>query len=72
MIKAIDVEWKGNLNKRAYLALLVADETPSSLEITGADVEDMDDDTVITAGSIMYTPDGTYMAYSDGVFAQKA
>ena len=49
---------------------LVADSTPASLSITGADVQGLADDFVIAAGSQLITPDNYYIALTDGEFTQ--
>lgn len=51
--------------------VLLSSETPASLEITGADVEGLNDDDVIAAGSVLITPGANYIAFEDGVFTQK-
>lgn len=72
MITAIEVTWTGNMTTgSSYRALLVADATPASLELTGADVSNMNADDKIDVGSVLLTPDGTYLAYSEGVFTAK-
>ena len=53
------------------MAIILADEAPSSLEITGADVDGLNDDDVIAAGSVLITPDANYIAFEDGVFTEK-
>ena len=50
---------------------LLADEAPSSLTMTGADVPGMNADDVIAAGSVLITPDANYIAFVDGEFTQK-
>lgn len=51
--------------------VLLSDEAPASLEISGADVEGLSDDTVIATGSVLITPGANYIAFADGVFTQK-
>lgn len=51
--------------------VLLADEAPASLEISGADVEGLNDNTVIAAGSVLITPGANYIAFTDGVFTKK-
>lgn len=58
----------GTIVKRV---LLLSDETPESLEITGADVDLLNDDDVIAIGSVLITPEANYIAFEDGVFTQK-
>jgi len=55
----------------AKRVVLLSSETPASLEITGADVEGLNDDDVIAAGSVLITPSANYIAFEDGVFTQK-
>ena len=51
--------------------VLLADEAPASLEIDGADVEGLNDEYTIAAGSVLITPSANYIAFEDGVFTQK-
>lgn len=53
------------------MAVILADEAPASLEITGADVDGLNDDDVIAAGSVLITPSENYIAFEDGVFTLK-
>lgn len=53
------------------MAIILADEAPASLEITGADVDGLDDEAVIAAGSVLITPSENYIAFEDGVFTLK-
>ena len=52
-------------------ATFVSPDTPSSLEVSGADVEGMAEGEVIATGSVLITPDKNYIAFEDGVFTQK-
>lgn len=52
--------------------VLVYNGTPSSLSITGADVPALNDDDVIAAGSVLFTPSKNYIAFEDGTFTEKA
>ena len=52
-----------------YLAEIEGDAAPVSLTITGADVEGMNGDDRLAAGSTIYTPEGSYIALEDGVFS---
>lgn len=54
-----------------YLALIVSEDTPSDLDITGADVDGMNDDDRLAAGSVIITSGGNYIAFEDGVFTKK-
>ena len=55
----------------AKRVVLLSSEIPESLEITGADVEGLNDDDIIAAGSVLITPEANYIAFEDGVFTQK-
>jgi len=52
--------------------ILLSSERPSSLEITGADVDGLNDDDIIAAGSVLITPNANFIAFEDGVFTEKA
>ena len=45
---------------------LIGDAVPSSLALTGADVEGMNNDDVLAAGSTLRVPGGKYILYEDG------
>ena len=49
-----------------YWVHLIGDAAPSSLALTGADVEDMADDAVLAAGSTLRVPGKKYVLYEDG------
>ena len=50
-----------------WRVILTATETPESLdELTGADVDGMDDNIRFAAGSVLLTPDGNSVLYEDG------
>lgn len=53
------------------IAVILSEDTPASLEISGADVQGLPDDYVLAAGSMLMTPDADYIAFEDGVFTQK-
>ena len=54
-----------------YWVHLIGDAVPSSLALTGADVEDMADDAVLAAGSTLRVPGGKYILYEDdGTFQE--
>lgn len=57
-------------NTKRMRALLMSSETPSSLTITGADVEGMQDDDIIAIGSVLRTPEKTYAAFVDGTLTE--
>ena len=52
-------------------AVILSEDTPNSLEITGADVDGLGDDDVLAAGSVLITPDKNYIAFEEGVFTEK-
>ena len=58
----------GSVAKRV---LLLSDETPSSLELTGADVPGLNEEDVLAAGSVLITPEVNYIAFTDGSFTAK-
>lgn len=50
-----------------WRVILTATEAPESLdELTGADVDGMDDNIRFAAGSVLLTPDGNSVLYEDG------
>lgn len=58
-------------NKLRVRAVILASTTPASLNISGADVEDLGPEYVIAAGSVLITPGANYIAFADGVFTEK-
>lgn len=58
-------------NKLRVRAVIVAEMTPASLSISGADVEELGPEYVIAAGSVLITPGANYIAFADGVFTEK-
>lgn len=50
--------------------VLISDTAPAGT-ITGADVDGVEDDLIIQAGSVLITPSANYIAFSDGVFTKK-
>lgn len=58
----------GSITKRV---VLLADETPSSLSMTGADVPGLNAADVIAAGSVLIAPAANYIAFEDGEFTLK-
>ena len=58
----------GTVTKRV---VLLSDTAPASTAISGADVEGLNDDDVIAAGSVLITPGANYIAFADGVFTKK-
>lgn len=55
-----------------YLAVIVSEDEPASMNVTGADVDGMSDDDRLAAGSVIVTAAGNYVAFEDGVFTLKA
>lgn len=52
-----------------WRVVLTATEAPDSLQLTGADVDGMDDNIRFEAGSVLLTPDKNYIAFEDGDFS---
>lgn len=52
-------------------AIILSEDEPDSLEITGADVDGLGDKDIIAAGSVLVTASANYIAFEDGVFTQK-
>lgn len=73
-MKAISLEYVklNNGGGAQYIATIVHPTSPSSLTLTGADVDGMEDNDTIAAGSVLITPSQNYMTFDDtGVFTQK-
>lgn len=70
---ATDLEFVelNNSGGAKYRATIVHPTTPSSLTLTGEDVDGMEDSDTIAAGSVLITPSANYMAFVDGTFTQK-
>lgn len=64
----VSINTNGVKTKRV---VLLSNSAPSSLTLTGADVEGMDDTDIIAVGSTLIIPDKNYMTFSDGVFTEK-
>lgn len=54
-----------------WQVVLTADTDPDTLNLTGADVENLNDALGLAAGSILITPTANYIAFEDGVFTAK-
>lgn len=54
-----------------WQAVLVSDEEPENLELSGVDVEGMNNSDILAVGSVLVTPSKDYIAMEDGVFTQK-
>jgi len=52
-------------------AVILSSTAPSSLAITGADVDGLGDNDVIAVGSVLITPAKNYIAFEQGVFTEK-
>lgn len=52
-----------------WRVVLTATEAPDSLQLTGADVDGMDDNIRFESGSVLLTPDKNYIAFEGGVFS---
>lgn len=61
---------ENNANK--WVAILSSETTPTDLNITGADVDNVPDADVFAAGSVLITPSENYYAFEDGVFTLKS
>lgn len=56
----------------AHKVVLLSASTPDSLDLTGADVEGMNDGDVIAVGSVLITPSANYIAFEEGSFTLKS
>lgn len=52
-------------------AVILSSTTPSSLNLTGANVDGLGENDIIAAGSLIITPNKNYIAFQDGVFTEK-
>ena len=64
----LNIAQNGVTTKRC---VLLSSTAPSSLTITGSDVEEMKDTDIIAMGSVLITPNKNYIAFEDGVFTEK-
>ena len=53
-----------------WLAVIMHDAELDVFQLTGADVEGMNDDDLIAAGSIVCTPTANYISFEDGIFTK--
>lgn len=53
-----------------WLCVIVHDSELDKYDLTGADVDGMEDDDRIAAGSLIATPTANYIAFQDGIFTQ--
>lgn len=79
MISLIDAQWVSSTEDgeggytKCYRILAVSDtEGEDYSYVTGEVVEGLNDSDEVAAGSIIYAPDGVFMAYSKGYFQPKA
>lgn len=63
---------RANGEDNLYLCVIVSETNPTSLTLTGADVDGLNDDDRIAAGSVLITPSKNYVAFVDGTFKEKA
>ena len=70
---ATELTFAGKTNTGAfkYIATIYSSTTPSDLNISGADVENMTDTDICATGSVLITPSENFIAFEDGVFTQK-
>ena len=55
-----------------WQVVLTADADPDTLNLTGADVDNLNDELGLAAGSVLITPSSNYIAFEDGVFTLKS
>lgn len=55
-----------------WQVVLTADADPDTLNLTGADVDNLNDELGLAAGSVLITPSSNYIAFADGVFTLKS
>ena len=65
--------WYKSTGEEMARCILVAEQEPeeSTLEITGADVDELNDNAIIARGSVLLTPTANYIALTDGVLTKK-
>lgn len=61
-INTVETELRGKVT-------IASDEEPASLEITGADVDGLPNDYVLSVGSMLFAPGKVYIATDDGSFS---
>lgn len=71
IVRGSGQRWEGKDGIPRVKAVFLSTDTPSSLEISGEDVEGMSEGEVIAVGSVLITPTANYIAFTDGVFTQK-
>lgn len=65
--------WYKSTGEEMVQCILIADQelAESTLEITGADVEELNNNAIIAKGSVLLTPTANYIAFADGVLTKK-
>lgn len=58
------------IDVKTGVCVLLAEEEPESLELSGADTESLPDDYVFEIGSLLVTPSANYLAFEQGVFTK--
>lgn len=53
-----------------WLCVIVHDQELDKYDLNGSDVDGMNDDDLIAAGSLIATPTANYIAFTDGIFTQ--
>ena len=71
MLRLAFADTLGDPTERRYLCTILADSTPASLTITGADVIGMKAGDIIAIGSQIITPTENFLAFEDGLFKNK-
>lgn len=66
-MKLVDLE---PITEKKGIALIVSETEPSA-EVSGADVDELANDYVLAAGSVIITPSANYIAFTDGEFTAK-
>lgn len=66
-MKAIHIDV---IDETKGIVLIVSPDAPPT-NVTGADVEGLNDDYILAAGSVIVTPGANYIAFEDGVFTAK-
>lgn len=71
MLRLAFADTLGDPTERRYLCTILSDDTPASLNITGADVIGMKSGDIIALGSQIISPTDNYIAFEDGLFKNK-
>lgn len=70
MIRVITAERTQRQGGEYWRVLLISEANLTKTQITGADVEGMNDDDKIDCGSICLVPGGKYIAYTPDAFTK--